>query len=56
MKTVKLAEICKRHKIAPKVARARLRRAGDKVPVTLKGSRWEWPATKEKIVANYISD
>jgi hypothetical protein len=58
MKTITLAEICKTKKVAPKIARARLRRAisSDQRVQPIKDERWVWPISKTKLIAEYISD
>lgn len=58
MQTISLAQICKEKKVAPKIARARLRRAISSdtrlQPVT--DARWVWPISKKALVAKYVSD
>lgn len=58
MKTITLQEICKVKKIAPKIARSRLRRALVKEPKLQPATptRWVWPINRKALVMKYISD
>ena len=53
-KTIDLATIAKQAKVAPKIARRKLR-ASDNVPKTSKKGRWVWPTTSANAVKKIIA-
>jgi|HubBroStandDraft_5_1064220.scaffolds.fasta_scaffold133820_1 hypothetical protein len=59
-KLINLSTICKKTKVAPKAARARLRRASFRgrgaLPRPAAKGRWVWTISDAARIAKYISD
>jgi hypothetical protein len=51
---VTLADICKQAKVAPKLARRRLRNS-EKTPEPIADARWTWPVAAAKQVKQIIA-